>query len=61
LNAAKPTLPPRLAGLPRATLAGGPLVLLGVIGWMLLAWRRSIREARHPNPERERGESARGA
>lgn len=25
---------------PRATLLGGPLILLGVIGWLLLAWRR---------------------
>lgn len=30
---------------PRATLAGGPLVLAGVAGWMLLAWRRSSRQA----------------
>lgn len=30
---------------PAATLAGGPLVLGGVIGWMLLAWRRSARRA----------------
>ncbi len=30
---------------PAGTLAGGPLVLLGVIGWMLLAWRRSRRGA----------------
>lgn len=25
---------------PRATLLGGPLILLGVVGWLLLVWRR---------------------
>lgn len=25
---------------PDATLLGGPLILLGVVGWLLLAWRR---------------------
>jgi len=28
---------------PTATLLGGPLILLGVIGWLLLAWRRERR------------------
>jgi DME family drug/metabolite transporter len=29
---------------PPATLAGGPLILLGVAGWMVLAWRRERRQ-----------------
>ncbi len=29
---------------PRATLLGGPLILAGVIGWMLLTWRRERRD-----------------
>ena len=31
---------------PRATLLGGPLILLGVVGWLLLSWRREIRQRR---------------
>ena len=26
---------------PRATLIGGPFILAGVVGWMLLSWRRT--------------------
>ncbi len=31
---------------PRATLVGGPLILLGVAGWVLLGWQRARRIAR---------------
>lgn len=30
---------------PTATLAGGPLILLGVAGWLLLTWRRDRQRA----------------
>ncbi len=36
---------------PTATLLGGPLILAGVVGWLLLAWRRERRPGPcRPNP-----------
>jgi len=35
---------------PAATLAGGPLILLGVTGWLLLSWRRQRRPEAVPGP-----------
>ena len=31
---------------PPATLLGGPLILVGVAGWLLLSWRRERRQRR---------------
>jgi DME family drug/metabolite transporter len=45
---------------PTATLVGGPLILLSVVGWMMLTWRRGRPRKSSLRPIRSRVETGQG-